>query len=144
DHTDRTAEKADFRAPEPRDVEVRDLDLPVGGQLGAVEQPKERGLACAARTAQGNELTPPDGERDIPEGLNPGGPPPEDLRHVLQPYHWGLPTFYLTTYNFESFSTSTLLTSPGLARPPVAFITWPTRKPMAAFLPLFQSSTTFA
>ncbi len=44
--------------------------------------------------------------------------------------------------SLASFRASSALTTAGLARPWVAFITWPTRKPSAAFLPPFQSSTT--
>ena len=66
---------------------------------------------------------------------NRRGPVPEDLRHAQEAQHGGLPTFYLTTYSFESFSTRSEFTTAGFARPPVAFITWPTRNPIAAFLP---------
>src|SRR5437899_10603 len=75
------------------------------------------------------------------QGRQPHRPAFEDFTDVVEPDH-GLRPFYLTLQTFGSFSSRREFTTAGLALPAVAFITCPTRKPRAAFLPPFQSRTT--
>src|SRR5262249_39075979 len=132
---DGAPELGHLAAPEPHDVEARDLDLAFGRPLVVVQHAQQRGLARPARTAQDGEVTLVEPEGDVAERRDPAGPFSEDLRDVSQPNHGGMPPLYLTAQTFGSFSARSALTSAGLARPWVDVITWPTRKPSAAFLP---------
>src|SRR5262245_21527665 len=140
---DRATQSRDTGAAEFGDVEARYLDLPLGRKLVTIEQPGKGRRTGAGRAVDGDEAALFDGEGDITEGCDATGSLAKDLRNVVKPYHRAPTTFYLSPYSFGSFSASSLLTRAGFARPSVDFITCPTRKPMAAFLPPFQSSTTF-
>src|SRR5712692_543886 len=135
DNADGAPQLGDLGPPERGHVEVRDLDLAFGGQLVAVEEAEQGGLARSAGAGEDGEIALVNAERAVAQGRDPGGPLPEDLRHALQPDH-GLQPLYLTAQTCGSFSARSRLTAAGLALPWVAFITWPTRKPRAAFLPL--------
>src|SRR5712691_3377816 len=141
DDAERAPETGNVRAAQGPDVEPRDLDLAFAGPLVGIEQTEEGGLARPARPAQDDELALLDAERDVAQGGQPHRPAFEDFTDVVEPDH-GLRPFYLTRQTFGSFSSRSEFTTAGLALPAVAFITCPTRKPRAAFLPPFQSRTT--
>src|SRR5438445_59919 len=138
---ERAPEMGHVRAAQGPDVEPRDLDLAFAGPLVGIEETEEGGLARPARPAQDDELALLDAERDVAQSGQPHRPAFEDFTDVVEPDH-GLRPFYLTLQTFGSFSSRREFTTVGLALPAVAFITCPTRKPRAAFLPPFPSRTT--
>src|SRR5204862_7486248 len=111
---DRAPEVGKLRIRKNADVPSVDDDLSLARQLVAKEQPQERRLARAGRSGQEDELPLVDRERHVGEGV-PVLPvflrEVEDLDHA------------------SSFAWSIRRTVSGSARPPVAFIAWPTSHP---------------
>src|SRR6266850_5615255 len=133
----------DLGAAEGGDVEARHVNVALGGHFGRVEEPKQGGLARPTGAAQDDELPLGDMEGHVIESGHAGGAATEDHRHVLQPNH-GLHIILSNYWTFRIFSSNNRFTTAGLAFPWVDFITWPTRKPKAAFFPARKSSATLA
>src|SRR5262249_15297059 len=106
------------------DVPAVDDDLSLRRQLVPEEQAEERRLSRARRAGQEDELALRDRERDVGERVPVAA---VFLRKVED--------------LDQSFACSSRRIVSGSARPPVAFIAWPTSQPNVAVLPARYCAT---
>src|SRR5207245_9782752 len=142
---DRAAQRRHLRPRQGGHVLPQDLDLPLGGDLLAIEQTQQRGLAGAARAAERDELALAHPEGDIGQRWDLHRPDRIDLRNSVKLNHDGRFADYSRPGHIrESFSCTRRSTMAGLALPPLAFMTWPPTALDAAVLPLLKSATALA
>src|SRR5262245_36742605 len=144
DHADRPAQRRHLRAPQRDQVVAEDLDVALAGQVVAVEEPEQGRLAGTAGARQDDELALGDPEGHVAQRRDLHGPDRVHLRNPVNFNHGGRFDYSRGLQVCESLSSRSRLTSAGLALPRVAFMTWPTRAPLASFLPLRSSCVALA
>src|SRR5438093_872937 len=142
DDADRAPQRRHLDTGERADVLVQDLHLALGGDVVAVEESQQRGLAGAAGAAQRAELTLAHAEGDIGQRRDLHRPDGVDLPYTVKLNHGGRSADYSRlAHDRDSFSRTRRSTTAGLALPPLAFITWPTSALAASVLPALKSAT---